>query len=1578
MKNNLTRLAPFAAAALSIVGCSRPDPSVDPLTLGSTATDRSRDTEHDALLVVGPKPARDSDARLKAALEELGFTVTTKADTAVSASDAGSRSLIVISESTLSENVGNKFASVAVPVVVLEPSLFDDMNLAGSAWGTDYGDLPKQNRLRVSDRSSPLAAGLSGSVRATLAPEKFVWGKPGAGAKVALTTDGVKPHAAVFSYERGAQMVGVAVAPARRVAWFAGRDVPARLTDAGWMLFKAAVRWATAPRVLLVVDEQGANASDLAIEGRLIQRGWDVRIRGARSASTSDAEGAAVVIVSESVQSIDLGSRFAKLSVPVLVSEPSLFDDFGLTGLAWGSDYGDRTDVTSLDIVLPQHALAASLDGTVTVLTGPGKLIWGKPHHDAQVIAKLGTGEPAIFAYEKGVSLFGARAPARRLAWFAGRDEAGRYTRDGWRLFDAAMDWLHLTTKSVLTPIAECVIRVSDTKKIAMFGYRNLASIDVAKNVIGGHNVVVGGLTDQPPITNFLPGRHRGAMAVPFSGHSVSWQLDGATAVLSGMAPACDESCIDPAAKVGIVRHTFPPDQSAIDPLDGDRMTFGDALAILPPPVASEEVAAQRDSFSWQLTEPVPEFNPEGRPALYYASIYIRSRADLDLLDALQIHYDSLPLFDEEQVMIDGQPSLVPLHSDQEGGFAYVVLPGATFNAIREAALDPQEPTPLFDAVVLRPVPAVEAKECQNANFSSFRQLGPASCPLPAEFAERACAARIEYDYLGRHGFLYRGLAEGETDTKAEAAYAQFPAEDQAELRGDISSIQQPLFGRLIRKVVKKVVKVARVAVDLSRKALTQVSRLVVGSQVFTIQLDIREQDPEFAVANATKMVRTWGPPAPGGISDPPGSGAGAPVSVPGLEVRASIGPFLSTARTNGQNQATVRVLDWSSPARICLRMNSDAATLEDWFWSRTVCSFPTNKYVGRWNAQPGVPLVHFAENRFLNIMAQYSEASAYMLQIAKVRMKKVLVLIGGAANLYSSKAADGTRRAYAPCLDLPNWTNPIPTVAAAIGAEFGGRPGRWMRSKLKPALDGLNGFMEDVMGKWVTSLADAQAAAAEYRNRGLGQTADELLRLGEVAHKALTLANEQVRIARQVSEESFAQMEWAAQAVNEGRITNDDPAVTLAKDLANQAKLSLELARGSLEDAMLALDALKGQLLGLSQAAAGEVAVLALQTVRLLTIAPAVEMAANGVTGFVESIGQAATGIVFYALGEVSEIFQDADIIMPDDATRSRGVASHEYGHYVLCQLMYNEDAYKYGAAYTEMMVETTVGQLDGRDRTRDDEVVINEAFADFMAGQFIGAVNYFEVPQSITAGALNYCQATATDCLDDNIGGLTQTSIAAGFSQAVGKTMTTLHDALDGHSVGSNPGDGSVWQRAADNSITYVGPMSANVQDEVVAMSAQTLPTLVRKMFDRGILVRNGTLWGATNDVMVEVGYNWCQRCELFAIHDSMDTCDPNVVGMRPADLMCTFDGCPTPFLANAGSRRCDCPVGFSQHGATCVRTSCPPGQFLHMGACVTSCPCPCSNPQNACSCAPAFPVDSCFVPSSNGTCIVSVCVP
>jgi hypothetical protein len=197
-----------------------------------------------ALLVTASDLISASDEALRTRLTSLGLGVEVAFGPDVTAAQAAGRRLVVISESTLSTTVEDRLRMIEVPVLSLEPALWDNLGMVAATWGTDFGDVQSQQDLNLLLPGHALAAGLTGLVRVTATPEKFLWGTPTATAARVASLAGDASKAAIFAYEAGAAMSGLA-APARRIGFLAGRDAPRSFTAQGWQLFDGAVRWAS-------------------------------------------------------------------------------------------------------------------------------------------------------------------------------------------------------------------------------------------------------------------------------------------------------------------------------------------------------------------------------------------------------------------------------------------------------------------------------------------------------------------------------------------------------------------------------------------------------------------------------------------------------------------------------------------------------------------------------------------------------------------------------------------------------------------------------------------------------------------------------------------------------------------------------------------------------------------------------------------------------------------------------------------------------------------------------------------------------------------------------------------------------------------------------------------------------------------------------------------------------------------------------------------------------------------------------------------------------------------------------------
>ncbi|HEY0705369.1 MAG TPA: hypothetical protein VGG33_01140, partial [Polyangia bacterium] len=192
------------------------------------------------VVVADPSANASADVRLKTVLETKGFTVRLGDDDATAAVTTAGVGLVVLAGTADSAKLGSKYRDVALPVMVLETAIFDDMRLTGPTENTDWGADTVSQITILSNH--PMNAGLAGTVAIMSMATKVGWGKPAASALKIASVTGMADHTAMFAYESGVAMVG-GNAMGRRVAMFPGDTNAMLLTADGIKLVSAALDW---------------------------------------------------------------------------------------------------------------------------------------------------------------------------------------------------------------------------------------------------------------------------------------------------------------------------------------------------------------------------------------------------------------------------------------------------------------------------------------------------------------------------------------------------------------------------------------------------------------------------------------------------------------------------------------------------------------------------------------------------------------------------------------------------------------------------------------------------------------------------------------------------------------------------------------------------------------------------------------------------------------------------------------------------------------------------------------------------------------------------------------------------------------------------------------------------------------------------------------------------------------------------------------------------------------------------------------------------------------------------------------
>jgi len=211
-----------------------------------------------------------------------------------------------------------------------------------------------------------------------------------------------------------------------------------------WLLSIALPVPLSAQLQALVVASNGQNPipADAAVAARLQTLGFQVTIVGALQSTTNDIEGKHLIVTLASVQSADLRGKFFNAPVPLINSEQAVLDnDYQMSS----GGRGTSASQTQIDIVNPDHPLAAGLSGRVTVFDPAQGLTRGTPRPDTSIIVARSLDQPlqsCIFAYETGAEMYNLLvAPARRVHFMLSDASFVGLNAEGLRLFDAAVRW---------------------------------------------------------------------------------------------------------------------------------------------------------------------------------------------------------------------------------------------------------------------------------------------------------------------------------------------------------------------------------------------------------------------------------------------------------------------------------------------------------------------------------------------------------------------------------------------------------------------------------------------------------------------------------------------------------------------------------------------------------------------------------------------------------------------------------------------------------------------------------------------------------------------------------------------------------------------------------------------------------------------------------------------------------------------------------------------------------------------------------------------------------------------------------
>lgn len=195
---------------------------------------------------------------------------------------------------------------------------------------------------------------------------------------------------------------------------------------------------------LLFVEGRDTTGDRIVVKRLQEVHGMDVTVLMDKELTTENANGYSLIYISESVNSNKISNKLVKLPIPVIYAEPQSTSDTGMTVTEGFGKLDAGNIAKAIAIKDSKHQLAAGLSGSVDVYKDNGKMGYASPGSEAIVVATVPNSDQnaTIFAYDKGAkNAKGDPVVAREVFLYLMNGEEFNQNENGWKLFDAAVNW---------------------------------------------------------------------------------------------------------------------------------------------------------------------------------------------------------------------------------------------------------------------------------------------------------------------------------------------------------------------------------------------------------------------------------------------------------------------------------------------------------------------------------------------------------------------------------------------------------------------------------------------------------------------------------------------------------------------------------------------------------------------------------------------------------------------------------------------------------------------------------------------------------------------------------------------------------------------------------------------------------------------------------------------------------------------------------------------------------------------------------------------------------------------------------
>ena len=199
-----------------------------------------------ALLVVADKDnLTAADDIVKTQMQALGYLVLVGSDEEVGNNSPTGVDLVVVAGSVEEDIVMVDWSTSAVPTVVLEPDVFDNLGITTTVASTASNTTDPVTTLDIVESDHPIAYGASGTFEVFTEAHGMSFGALGSGeGTVVARSEGAR--SVLFAYDNGDRLAdGTTTNVGRKVGFFMGEESAVVANGDGMVLLQNAILWAT-------------------------------------------------------------------------------------------------------------------------------------------------------------------------------------------------------------------------------------------------------------------------------------------------------------------------------------------------------------------------------------------------------------------------------------------------------------------------------------------------------------------------------------------------------------------------------------------------------------------------------------------------------------------------------------------------------------------------------------------------------------------------------------------------------------------------------------------------------------------------------------------------------------------------------------------------------------------------------------------------------------------------------------------------------------------------------------------------------------------------------------------------------------------------------------------------------------------------------------------------------------------------------------------------------------------------------------------------------------------------------------